>query len=443
MVDIDKYYPKTIASTPLSSSASESETTSSLPPTTTIIPELIESSTTLTNVQQQQLSWQVIRDKILPKSIVSIDIGIRNLAWVELTKEGEILRWDVVDLQIPLKTNNSTQSDFTDSGLNATATAEKDSTTIDSEAGMPARPVRKSRKRKPEPPPVPPYDTHAIAVRLDQLLDEILSGHDDSQVSPPQVEGIVLERQRFRSGGMHTVLDTTIKCTVIEGMIHCWIAAWQRCNGQKQTVSVDALQRGQEEEQAVKKSVFIEAVPPKSVAHWWGISAYSASKTKASTPGQERRPIHAHTSDDGGQESANDESVLGKPLKAGETNRYHTKKSQSRAIVDGWLQNDDSVHIPARMTDSTDTNFTSPSSSSTSCRLRVRCSSVLKDWYKNEKKRDDLSDCLLQAVAWYEWRDRAIQEALDRSAAVLANTPIEKIKKTRIARRKKKLVAEM
>ncbi|KAF9431930.1 hypothetical protein BGZ76_011514 [Entomortierella beljakovae] len=52
-----------------------------------------------------------VLQQILPQSIISIDIGIRNLAWVELSRDGEILRWAIEDLMSPSDHNGITPED--------------------------------------------------------------------------------------------------------------------------------------------------------------------------------------------------------------------------------------------------------------------------------------------------------------------------------------------
>ncbi|KAI8050816.1 ribonuclease H-like domain-containing protein [Syncephalis plumigaleata] len=41
----------------------------------------------------------------------------------------------------------------------------------------------------------------------------------------------------------------------------------------------------------------------------------------------------------------------------------------------------------------------------------LKCPESLRDHFMNNSKRDDLSDCLLQAIAWLQWRFYALQQA--------------------------------
>ncbi|CAO3572302.1 unnamed protein product [Mortierella alpina] len=313
-------------------------------------------------------SIQQIKDKILPQSIVSIDIGVRNLAWVELSREGEILRWSIEDMLVPAKLPGPTTSPEDHSGLSTSSSSPSE---LALKSPLPKRAAR-SRKRDP----APPYDPRTVAVRLDEVMRTIMSS--------PTVQGVIIERQRFRTGGMHAVLDVTFKCGVIEGMIHTWLAFWQHDWNLKNQAR---LKQDRPEENHTgmandREAVFIESVPPRAVATWWGIGASAR-----------RSPIGAEPS----MEEEEETPSPGKRL-AEEKKEYSAKKGQSRAIVDAWINNDTAARdLPTS--------------------LKVKCSDALKEWYSQEKKRDDLSDCLLQAVAWFEWKGRAIEEAVERFRA--------------------------
>ncbi|KAF9947769.1 hypothetical protein BGZ72_010293, partial [Mortierella alpina] len=314
-------------------------------------------------------SMQQIKDQILPQSIVSIDIGVRNLAWVELSREGEILRWSIEDMLTPAKFPPGPSTLLKEQHDILTPAASDASPKSD----LPKR-TPKSRKRDP----APPYDPRTVATRLDEVMRTIMSSGS--------VQGVIIERQRFRTGGMHAVLDVTFKCGVIEGMIHTWLAFWQHdwnLKNQERCSQQDRQEVDQTRREADRDAVFIESVPPRAVATWWGIGASS----RRSSAGVE--PI---LESDEGSPSPNNRLPEDKK-------EYRAKKGQSRAIVDAWINNGAADRdLPT-------------------C-LRVKCSDALKEWYSQEKKRDDLSDCLLQAVAWFEWKGRAIEEAVERFRAI-------------------------
>ncbi|GJJ69111.1 hypothetical protein EMPS_01457 [Entomortierella parvispora] len=404
MGQVDSIHQTGELALPCSSSTSSSAETIITPPTSPspLAGESKESLPSLLHYNPQQR--RAIQDHILPESIISIDIGIRNLAWVELSKEGEILRWSVVDLLAPDECNNGTEPL---EELPSTAAAKESVEAKDSQsrmtlmaAEMKGTVVKKSRLRKKTTAPLveaAPYDPHLVAVRLDKALNDILPESTSSRA--PQK--IVIERQRYRSGGLPEILDSTIRCAVIEGMIHCWVTAWNNRNRQRTLRPLENLNGHQGNIQMDHKDdVFIEVVPPKSVAQWWGIGQVGAIRASSLT------------------KTAGEQDLLKKRTLPSIS--YQTKKKQSVALVNEWLDSE-----------SADLSTTIPSEPS---RFRVWCTSAMKAWFGAEKKKDDLSDCLLQAVAWYEWRSRAIQEALDWSTA----EPVEKKAKVKKVPRKSK-----
>ncbi|KAH7053714.1 mitochondrial resolvase Ydc2, partial [Linnemannia elongata] len=351
-----------------------------------------------------------IKDRILPRSIVSIDIGIRNLAWVELSKDGEILRWAVEDLLVP--SPSSVSSGEPQAGLQVEEGEESSEGVGSSSLKKSQRRVRAGsntkKKQRVKKQPAPAYDPRAVALRVDKVLRTILQGSES-------VQGIILERQRFRSGGMHTMLDSTFKCGVVEGMIHTWFAFWQHEQKRGQTV-------GSEEEQKEKEEacVFIESVPPRAVAVRWGIGASGAKASASSRKKKqallldgtmpdmkENHPVSDVVEQEEG-ESVRIDSIPSAQIPKSLT--YRHKKVQSRAIVDNWIYSTPGVeeHIDT-IAASVTTESPLPA------KFRVRCSPEMREWYSQEQKRDDLSDCLLQAVAWFEWKGRAVQEAVERS----------------------------
>ncbi|KAG0032886.1 hypothetical protein BGZ82_006345 [Podila clonocystis] len=299
---------------------------------------------------------------ILPRSIVSIDVGIRNLAWVELSSRGEILRWSVDDL---LGVDGTSEADgSTDLGHVQDSLGEAPSKTTNASTHEMTTTKKAKRSKKALSPQ---YDPRLVALRLNEIMQTIV----DSE----RIGGVIVERQRFRTGGMHSVLDATFKCGVVEGMIHTWLALWEkgRVSG-----SLDKKH----------KDVVIESISPRAVGTWWSIGSVSRSGSVSSEESTDSAS-EVDTLDAGGMSK--------KP----KSPKYATKKKQSRMIVDGWLH---------KLEDKDSKMGTRDNSHP----LRVSCSPTIREWYRREKKRDDLSDCLLQAVAWYEWREHAMTEALQR-----------------------------
>ncbi|KAK3836515.1 MAG: mitochondrial resolvase Ydc2 [Linnemannia elongata] len=341
----------------------------------------------------------------MPRSIVSIDIGIRNLAWVELSKDGEILRWAVEDLVVP--SPSSVSSDDPQAALQVKEGEE-------STEGVGSSSLKKSRRRvgagsntkkkqRVKKEPAPAYDPRAVALRVDEVMRTILQESES-------VQGIILERQRFRSGGMHAMLDWTFKCGVVEGMIHTWFAFWQHEQESGQMVG------GEEEQKGEKARVFIESVSPRAVAVRWGIGASGAKASASNRKKKQALLLDGTASDVKDNDTVSDvvEQEEGASVRSDaqvpKSLTYHHKKGQSKTIVDNWIYPN---HGEEEHVDTSATSVTTESS--LPAKFRVRCSPEMREWYSQEQKRDDLSDCLLQAVAWFEWKGRAVQEAVERS----------------------------
>ncbi|KAF9344492.1 hypothetical protein BGX26_004314, partial [Mortierella sp. AD094] len=345
-----------------------------------------------------------IKGQMLPRSIVSIDIGIRNLAWVELSRDGKILRWSTEDLLSASNNNNDNDNDGAGSKDNNSTESivispdGDDQTTVTTDLGKAkkqrvgsktrgvaaaASAAKKSRRKST---PALPFDQRSVALRVDEIMRRV--------VASESIGAVVIERQRFRSGGMHGILDAIFRCGVVEGMIHTWLAAWEN-NRKQRYVKGDGDINGIR----VEENALVESICPKAVAQRWGIGA--ASKRGSGLESKE---------EDQQCQAKGERKTLKKPIS------YRAKKSQSKAIVENWIYSDDRTSRTGN--DCQDQLLESKSGQSDiepSNRFQVRCNPETKDWYSNQKKRDDLCDSVLQAVAWYEWRQRAIQEAVERA----------------------------
>ncbi|KAF9162882.1 hypothetical protein BGX21_001721, partial [Mortierella sp. AD011] len=334
-----------------------------------------------------------INGQILPQSIISIDIGIRNFAWVELSRDGEILRWSIEDLLSASgsKDNNSTE-------LSITSPNDNDQTggTIDlgnaksQQAGSRTRDAVAAavatKKTKKKSNPGLPFDLWPVALRIDEIMRRV--------VTSDSIGAVVVEKQRFRTGGMSGILDAIFRCGVIEGMVHSWLAAWKNNQAQR-NVNGD----GDTDGIGVEENTLVESICPRAVALQWGIGAAS------------RKDSSSKSKDEGQKcQAKGDQKTLRKTV------TYREKKSQSKAIVENWIYNNGSTSKADNncrdqiLGSKSSVTFFMPSS-----KLHVRCNPEIKDWYSNQKKRDDLCDSVLQAVSWYEWKQRAIQEAVERA----------------------------
>ncbi|KAH8556162.1 ribonuclease H-like domain-containing protein [Umbelopsis sp. PMI_123] len=203
---------------------------------------------------------------IVPKSVISIDVGYRNLAFAHVSADNQVLRWHRVDLDI----DNHHPSH---SAVSVT------------------RFVRQ------------------------QLLTDMKNDC-----------AVVIERQRFRSMGGHSVLEHTLRVNMVEAML--W-SALQCMTGTDMTK---------------------EAVNAIAVEKYWSMiqpefSTLSEAESKTTS---------------------------------------RSKKKRSQDLVTHWLETD-----------------------------VLNCSSELRAMFAAEKKKDDLSDSLLQGIAWLNWRKHIYKRILD------------------------------
>ncbi|CDH59426.1 hypothetical protein RO3G_09272 [Lichtheimia corymbifera JMRC:FSU:9682] len=129
-------------------------------------------------------------DQLVPTSVVSLDLGYRNLAHIHLRHDNTILAWDRIDLDIP------EESSF-------------------------------------HPSISAPFVRRYIQSSLEPLL---LCKEDD-------VGAVLVEQQRYREAGAAAVLETTIRVNCVEAML--WYALYDMVDRHDslQTIPLVAIQR--------------------------------------------------------------------------------------------------------------------------------------------------------------------------------------------------------
>ncbi|KAF9584323.1 hypothetical protein BGW38_006864 [Lunasporangiospora selenospora] len=333
---------------------------------------------------------------------------MRNLAWVELARDGRILRWSVEDLMAPAETDSSLPSNGIGPAVETPieATEQTDLGATEPESKKRGAKAKYTLKIKTDSIA---YNPREVALRVDRVMSNI--------VNSETLEGIVLEQQRFRSGGFHAVLDVTIKCSIIEGMIHTWVALWQQRWAQQHSNSV-AGQYSREGE-----PIYIESVPPKAVGSWWSEEGNKV-RDAWEVPSRKKRGAKNAELDKVSNQDIPETIESEVQKRPSPSSAYQAKKRRARAIVDSWINVEDKVETAHCSMQGIDQKMVPLKLVS---RSNVDCPPELKEWYCMERKRDDLSDCLLQAVAWYEWKQRAIKEAIELSHKLEneSNTPVK------------------
>ncbi|EMD97740.1 hypothetical protein COCC4DRAFT_52109 [Bipolaris maydis ATCC 48331] len=311
--------------------------------------------------------WEASRPTDQKLRIMSIDMGIKNLAFCEAevsypVKDGlnakmDILRWERVDLA-------STRHQ------GATESSQPDTTRLnDAEAGANEE--------------VDPYSLDTLSKTAYKLIKEtILSGSPDV---------ILIEKQRWRSGGGSAVQQWTLRVNTLEGMLWAVLETIQN--------ETDATQTNKE-----KKNLYdVFAVDPKRVGHYWlGQNDQRLATDEAtSSPAKDI------------QNEAEDQPTL---------SRSKAEKKAKISLLRSWLTASPPSTSPT-VTKSTPpisfviSNHAQPAYRALCFPRRKKQNSEFKDAESvigdisgsEMKKLDDVTDCFLQAAAWVSWESNRQQ----------------------------------
>ncbi|KAI9305934.1 ribonuclease H-like domain-containing protein [Cunninghamella echinulata] len=241
------------------------------------------------------------KDRLLPKSILSFDLGYRNFAFVQLTKEYEIKEWQVTDFGFG--------SDHID------------------------------------------YHPSIIAPNIRQFLC------DNVQPLFPQVDHIIVERQRARSGSSFSIFEHTLRVNTVESFLWCMLYEFNST----------LTEKNNDQQQQQPFSVPMSPLLKQNIDKLWYDDLLSEWK------------IHALKQ----KRNTNNESTL-TTIHSKMKLTTHEKKLASTLLVYRWLD-----------------------------QLYIKCPSHLKNMFYNKDKQDDLSDCLIQGVTWYQWRNNAINHLME------------------------------
>ncbi|KAE8136846.1 mitochondrial resolvase Ydc2 [Aspergillus pseudotamarii] len=336
-------------------------------------PSLVSKNKTKTNPKNQNLS------------ILSIDMGIRNLAFAHLlvpspqsTTRGTASmttptlnawrRLAVSDLLLPSGPEPSSPSPSLPELGSIKGT---DSSDID-ELSEFACQKDKDGKEMFHPSP---YAKQAY-ILITTLLEKYQPTH------------VLIERQRFRSGGGSAVQEWTLRVGVFEGMLYAVLYALrrERARGKRGGTS------------SCGSAPVVLGVEPQRVVRYWGdrLGGEEVEKKKKEEEEEEGRRRRSSSSS-----SSSSNTREGKKVKMD--------------LVGGWL--DDALADGER-----------------GLKVAVSGDEELQGWveaylakWKGKKRRrgavgvadigklDDLADCLLQGVTWLDWhimRDRLLREGV-------------------------------
>ena len=329
--------------------------------------------TTGTKTELQSILARCVNEPPAPSAfnrILSIDMGIRNLGICVLeTPQGPapskssvrerqpsrlpltVSAWEKVDVLSQLKTKPTP-------GL-----SESHSDQVSS------KDLHQTRRRLKTKSPVPgDFTPENLAEAAYSLVSSLLTRH--------QPTCILIERQRFRSGGAFAVQEWTIRVNLLEHMIWACLETLRAQTRHDASADSDSLMA------AVKALEGIHAVSPAKVAKFW-----------CSGEPQELGP--EPTGWDTGVTSSR--SVM------------KISKADKVAVAQGWVdqwkagREDERIKAQVDFAGSAVETANVFQSASAKRKTRKRKGDDQDDVKESIGKLDDLADCLLQGVAWVKW----------------------------------------
>ncbi|KAI0385407.1 Ydc2-catalyt-domain-containing protein [Hypomontagnella monticulosa] len=214
-----------------------------------------------------------------------------------------------------------------------------------------------------------PFSPASLAIAADRLLRE--------ELLPLKPTHILIERQRWRSGGAAAIQQWTVRVNTLEAMLHASLRTRKE------------LVRGSEEE--------VESVPPDRVARFWlpEMVAIQRPLIERWTGGSLRKRTL--------------EGALGE--KAAEKARHKVKgqatsKEQKMKLLESWLERKpgSEVVLPVNpdVEDTVQQFRQLRMDRQLSRKLGLREQSTAE---KKVPKLDDLTDSLLQGITWLKWEE--------------------------------------
>lgn len=316
--------------------------------------------------KKQRVSRHSVHKAFVPQEVVSVDIGFKNLAYAHISCTGKLLEWKRIELL-----QEATFEPWT----------------------------------------------------LARVVEEFV--RDTLPARPAAVCTYIIEHQRFRSQGSAAVTNSTMLNNLIEALLFANL----RHSG-----------------------AYIEPVNPAMVSAHWGLTnscgANNTSESVGKLVARLNGTLSAHrqltslqheliqrflgktspsrcrkmaTPDEA--DSKDHSKVAEKKLGLmREARRRLIKKQRSIAMVQAWILSS----LAGANRESKSNGFTNPTEQLAealeqekkmglpgTCHLgdnhsRLQVASAIAEMFGNEKKKDDLCDCLIQGVAWYNWQHRAV-----------------------------------
>ncbi|KAF2847983.1 ribonuclease H-like protein [Plenodomus tracheiphilus IPT5] len=336
--------------------------------------------------------------------IVSIDMGIKNLAFcdAEVSYPGQkqskdakagwnaimdVIRWEKIDL------------------VANTRDLQRQSPQLDSKASNKKK--KKSAVDEEEDEELDPYSLSVLSETAYRLIKNTILAN------APDI--ILIERQRWRSGGGSAVQQWTVRVNTLEGMLWAVLATLR-------AERVHMQESYREKHPHAMKEYDVYAVDPKRVGNYWlqqDAQVVEVNDGKAISKKSKARK------DRGEDETAEEQPEVETKKKL---TRSKAEKKAKINILRSWLSSN------TRSTAST-TSITTPTITfklgASAERIRQALCSPTKSIRRSKKtksgddsvdsvedgvvveaelkKLDDVTDCLLQAAAWVSWESNRLQ----------------------------------
>ncbi|KAK5114994.1 hypothetical protein LTR85_010032 [Meristemomyces frigidus] len=291
--------------------------------------------------------------------VVSVDMGIRNLAFcvMDVPRLDSEERLGSKSLSSPLTVSHWHKRDL------LSAVAQSGGISVGKPADVADGGINKGgRKRKPAITAGIPKSAFTPSVLSKTAYDVTV----DILSYKPSV--ILIERQRFRSGGAAAIQEWTVRVNMLESMI------W-------------ACLRTMRETRKPKKAIFpdVHPVNPASVARFW-----------TAAPDVSLRPPDNLLSPDHNTQNA---PLANKPKRA----TRKVQKSEKIAVVRSWLEGVGPTEVSLDFKGEAAKTATAFAVADG----RARRKAAVAEGEAPMGKLDDLADCLLQAVTWVRWEENS------------------------------------
>ncbi|KAI6800860.1 hypothetical protein KC361_g2105 [Hortaea werneckii] len=291
------------------------------------------------------------------RRVISVDMGIRNLAYCVVDMpHNETFSQRQHGAKVPMTVRHWRKRDL----LLSLQDQQDPSEALAKEIREPASTIRKNVRRSSSKDVLPKAAFTPSA--LSKVAYEVVTG-----LLQHQPDVILIERQRFRSGGQAAVQEWTVRVNMLESML------WACLHTLQETRSTGTV-----------KFPTIHAINPATVANFWVAGKH-----------MDLEPQTEHN-------QANSGSLeLQQPLKLP---RKKIEKKDKVQIVRAWIEgsrDDVDLHFEGEAAQTADLFNSKGRGSSPKQVLPVT-------------KLDDLADSLLQALAWTRWEEnsRRIEELL-------------------------------